>query len=299
MNKLGRGLQSLIPPKQKSTEVDYPKLSQPLRDRKESVFDIEVGRIKDNPYQPRHEMEEASLKDLAASVKQHGILQPVIVTKSVKDVDKGQQVEYQLVAGHRRLAAAKIAGLPTIPAIVRDSTEQQKLELALVENIQRADLNALERAKGFKQMQEDFDLTHEEIAKKIGKSREYVSNSMRLLNLPEEVQRGLSQGKISEGHARTIAGIKNPAAQKALFDEVLANNLSVRQIEQRAREIYVQGHKRTVAFDPEIKKIAQRLELFLGKKVQVKKSGVGGRIVVDFEDKKDLESLAEKILQQL
>lgn len=297
MTKLGKGLASLIPPKQKATEVEYPKISQPLRDRKESVFDIEVGRIKDNPYQPRYEMNAESLKDLAASVKQHGILQPVIVTKSVKDLDRGQQVEYQLVAGHRRLAAAKLAGLLTVPAIVRDSTEQQKLELALVENIQRTDLNALERAKGFKQLQEDFDLTHEEIGKKIGKSREYVSNSMRLLNLPEEVQRSLSQGRISEGHARTIAGIKNPAAQKALFDEVLTSNLSVRQIEQRAREIYVQGHKRTVAFDPEIKKIVQRLELFLGKKVKVKKSGVGGKIQVEFEDKKDLEGLANKILE--
>ncbi|MDD2753366.1 MAG: ParB/RepB/Spo0J family partition protein [Candidatus Portnoybacteria bacterium] len=297
MTNLGRGLASLIPPKQKATEVEYPKLSEPLRDRKESVFDIEVGRVKDNPYQPRHEMDAESLKDLAASVKQHGILQPVIVTKVIRDTDRGQQVEYQLVAGHRRLAAAKLAGLPTIPAIVRDSTDQQKLELALVENIQRSDLNALERAKGFKQLQEEFDLTHEEIGKKVGKSREYVSNSMRLLNLPEEVQRSLGQGKITEGHARTIAGIKNPAAQKALFDEIFTNNLSVRQIEQRAREVFVQGHKRKVAFDPEIKKIAQRLELFLGKKVQVKKSGLGGRIFVEFEDKKDLESLASKILE--
>jgi len=297
MTNLGKGLASLIPPKQKATEVEYPKLSQPLRDRKESVFEIEVGRVKDNPYQPRYEMEAESLKELAASVKQHGILQPVIVTKSVKDIDRGQQVEYQLVAGHRRLAAAKMAGLPTVPAIVRDSTDQQRLELALVENIQRSDLNALERAKGFKQLQEEFDLTHEEIAKKIGKSREYVSNSVRLLNLPEEMKKELSRGRITEGHARTIAGIKNPAAQKALFDEMIANNLSVRQVEQRAREVYVQGHKRKVAFDPEIKNIAQKLELFLGKKVQIKKSGVGGRLLVEFEDKKDLESLASKILE--
>src|SRR3989338_4198562 len=296
MTNLVKGLASLIPPKQKATEVEYPKISHPLRDRKDSVFEIEVGRIKDNPYQPRYEMEAESLKELAASVKQHGILQPVIVTKSVKDIDRGQQVEYQMVAGHRRLAAAKMAGLPTIPAIVRDSTDQQRLELALVENIQRTDLNALERAKGFKQLQEEFDLTHEEIAKKIGKSREYVSNSLRLLNLPEEVKRSLSQGKITEGHARTIAGIKNPAAQKALFDEMITNNLSVRQVEQRAREVYVQAHKRKVAFDPEIKNIAQKLEMFLGKKVQIKKSGVGGRLLVEFEDKKDLENLASKIL---
>ncbi len=297
MTNLGKGLQSLIPPKQRSAEVDYPKISQPLRDHKESVFDIEVGKIKDNPYQPRYKIEDAALKDLAASIKQHGILQPIIVTKNYKETDRGQGVEYQLVAGHRRLAAAKLAGLPHVPAIVRDSTNQQKLELALVENLQRTDLNAVERAKAFKRLQEEFDLTHEEIAKKVGKSREYVSNTLRLINLPETVQQGLQQGRISEGHARTIAGIKNPAAQMALFDEVIKNNLSVRQIEQRAREVYVQAHKRKVAFDPEIKKIAQRLELFLGKKVQIKKSGFGGRLLVEFEDKKDLESLASKILE--
>lgn len=296
MNKLGRGLSSLIPPKSKATEVDYPKISQPLRDRKESIFDLEVSKIKGNPYQPRYEMEESSLKDLAASVKQHGILQPIIVTKIVKDTARGQAVEYQMVAGHRRLAAAKMIGLPHIPAIVRDSTEQQKLELALVENLQRTDLNALERAKAFRQLTEEFDLTHEEIAKKVGKSREFVTNSMRLLNLPEVIQQSLRQGRISEAHARTIAGIKNPAAQKALFDEMVANNLSVRQVEQRTREIYVQAHKRKVAFDPEMKKIAQKLELFLGKKVQIKKSGWGGRLLVEFGDKKDLEKLAEKIL---
>jgi len=297
MTKLGKGLQSLIPPRQKATEVEYPKISQPLRDRKESIFDIEVSKIKDNPYQPRHEMEEQALKELAASVKQHGILQPVIVTKKTKETGRGQAVEYQLVAGHRRLEAAKMAGLPYIPAIVRDSTEQQKLELALVENLQRADLNAMERAKAFKQLQEEFDLTHEEIAKKVGKSREFVSNTLRLMNLPESIQQGLRQGKITEGHARTIVGVKNPAAQKALFDEVLQNNLSVRQIEQRAREIYVQSHKRKVVFDPEVKRFAQQLELFLGKKVQVRKSGLGGRLQVDFEDKKDLESIVSKILK--
>jgi ParB family chromosome partitioning protein len=296
MTNLGKGLQSLIPPKQRSAEVDYPKISQPLRDRKESVFDIEVGKIKDNPYQPRYEMENEALKDLAASIKQHGILQPIIVTKNYKETDRGQGVEYQLVAGHRRLAAAKLAGLPHVPAIVRDSTDQQKLELALVENLQRADLNAVERARAFKRLQEEFDLTHEEIAKKVGKSREYVSNTLRLINLPESIQQSLQQGRISEGHARTIAGIKNPAAQAALFDEVLKNNLSVRQIEQRAREVYVQGHKRKVAFDPEIKKIAQRLELYLGKRVQVKKSGVGGKLSVDFENKEELETLAKKII---
>lgn len=296
MQKLGKGLQSLIPPKQKSTEVDYPSASQLPRERKESIFDIEVGRVKSNPYQPRHEMEAESLKELADSIKQHGILQPLIVTKNIRQTDRGQEVEYQLVAGHRRLEAAKIARLPSVPAIIRDSTEQQKLELALVENLQRADLNAIERARAFKQLQEEFDLTHEEVARKVGRSRESVTNTMRLLNLPEEIQQALRQGRISEGHARSIAGIKNTAAQLALFEEMIQNNLSVRQMEQRAREVYVQSHQRRVAFDPEMKSIARKLELFLGKKVQIKKAGVGGKILVGFENKGELEGLMKKIL---
>ncbi len=297
MTNLGKGLQSLIPPKQKATEVDYPKISQPLRDKKESIFDIEVNKIKANPYQPRHEMEQRALKELAESIRQHGILQPLIVTKDVKSTARGQAAEYQMVAGHRRLEAAKMIGLPHVPAIIRDSTEQQKLELALVENLQRTDLNGIEKAKAFKKLQEEFDLTHEEIAKKVGKSREAVTNTMRLLNLPDDVQQGLIQGKISEGHARTIAGIKNPAAQQALYEEILQNNLSVRQVEQRVREIYVQAHKRRVAFDPELKNIAQKIEMFLGAKVQVKKSGVGGKVVINFESKGDLEKITQKIVK--
>lgn len=295
MTKLGKGLQSLIPPKQKATEVEYPKLSQALRDKKESVFSIEVGKISPNPHQPRQEMEPASLKELADSIRQYGILQPLIVTKVVKETGRGQDVEYQVVAGHRRLAAAKMAGLPSVPVIVRDSTEQQKLELALIENIQRTDLNALDRARAFKELQEEFGLTHEEIAQRIGKSRELVTNTLRLLNLPESIREGLLQGKISEGHARSLAGVKNPAAARALYDEIIQNNLSVRQIEQRVKEVYVSAHRRRVAFDPEIRRIAQKLEMYLGRKVQIKKSGVGGRLFISFESKEDLDGILKRI----
>ncbi len=287
----------MIPPRQKASEIDYPQGAPSLSDRKESIFDIEVSKIKTNPFQPRHEMDKAALDDLAESIRQHGILQPLIVTKKMIQTNRGQEPEYQLVVGHRRLEAAKIAGLPYVPVIVRDSTEQQKLELALVENLQRTDLNAIERAAAFKKLQEEFDLTHEEIAQKMGRSRESVTNTLRLLNLPESIQLALKQGRISEGHARSIAGIKNQAAQMALFEEIAQNNLSVRQIEQRAREIFVQSHRRRVAFDPEIKKIAQKLEMFLGKKVQIKKSGVGGKILVEFENKDELDGLMQKIIK--
>ena len=298
--KLGRGLQSLIPPRQKSAEVEYPKISQPLRDRKESIFSIEISKIVPNPHQPRQEMDPDSLKELANSIKQHGILQPVIVTKSIKETFRGQDVEYELIAGHRRYEAAKLIGLPFIPAIVRDSTEQQKLELALVENLQREDLNPIERARAFKKLQEEFGLTHEEVAKKVGRSREAVTNVMRLLNLPETIQKSLERNKISEGHARAIAGIKNPAAQMALFNEILENNLTVRQIEDRVREVLVKSHKRRITVDPEIKNLEKKLELYLNKKVQirnVRNQGAAGRVSNDFEDKDDLEKIIRKIFE--
>ncbi|MFH0852305.1 MAG: ParB/RepB/Spo0J family partition protein [bacterium] len=299
MATIGKGLHSLIPPKSVSQqEPDFPKVSGPLaRMKKESVFNIEINKIRPNPMQPRQEMDRGDLEELAESIKEHGILQPLIVTKSVKDVDKGQDVEYTLIAGHRRWEAAKIAGLPHVPAIIRDSTEQQKLELALVENLQRADLNALDKAKAFKRLHDEFDLTHEEIGQKMGKSREVVTNTLRLLNLPQEIQDGLAAGKIAEGHAKMIAGIKSPQTQKALYDEILQNNLNVRQVEQRAREISVSAHKRKVFHDPEIKKIAGQLTAHLGNKVDIRRSGVGGKVVIDFLDKGDLENVVKKIIE--
>lgn len=297
MTNIGKGLHSLIPPKSSSGETVFPKVSQPLRSKKESIFNIEIDKIKPNPMQPRQEMDRGDIVSLADSIKEHGILQPLIVTKIVKDLARGQEVEYTLIAGHRRLEAAKTLGLPHVPVIVRDSTEQQKLELALVENIQRTDLNALDRAKAFRRLHDEFDLTHQEIARKVGKSRELITNTIRLLNLPQEVQGGLLSGKISEGHARTLAGIKSPQTQKALFEEIIKNNLNVRQIEQRVREVSVAAHKRKVFLDPEIKKIAGDLTAFFGNKVEIRRSGVGGKILIDFSDKENLDNLIKKIIK--
>ncbi|MBI4709218.1 MAG: ParB/RepB/Spo0J family partition protein [Candidatus Portnoybacteria bacterium] len=297
MQNIGKGLHSLIPPKSASGEVSFPKISQPLRSKKESVFNVETNKIKPNPMQPRQEMDREDLQDLAESIKEHGILQPLIVTKSVKDLAKGQDVEYTLIAGHRRWEAAKMIGLPHVPVIIRDSTEQQKLELALVENLQRSDLNGLDKAKAFKRLSEEFDLTHQEIAQKVGKSRELVTNTIRLLNLPQEIKDGMMAGKISDGHARTLAGIKSPQAQKALYDEIIKNNMNVRQVEQRVREISVKAHRRKVFLDPEIKKIAGELTAFLGNKTEVRRAGIGGKIVIEFSDKGDLEKVIKKILK--
>lgn len=298
MNTIGKGLSSLIPPKSNTAqEPSFPKISQPLRPRRESVFNIETNKIHPNPMQPRLEFDKENLRELAESIKEHGILQPLIVSKAVKEVEKGQDVEYTLIAGHRRWQAARLLGLPHVPAIVRDSTEQQKLELALVENIQRSDLNALERAKAFRRLQEEFDLTHQEVAQKIGKSREYVTNTLRLLGLPQEIQEGLSAGKISEGHARTLAGIKSPYAQRALYDEIVKNNLNVRQVEQRVREVTVKSHRRKIFLDPEMKKIAGELTAYFGTKVDIRHSGIGGKIVIEFGDKDNLEKVVKKIIK--
>ncbi len=298
MTKLGRGLQSLIPPKQKATEVEYPKISEPVRAQKESIFDIEVTKIRHNPYQPRDEMDKSALKDLADSIRQHGILQPLIVTKYTVQTERGQETEYQLVAGHRRLEASKLIGLPYVPAIIRDSTEQQKLELSLVENLQRADLNAIERAKAFKRLQEEFDLTHEEVAQKVGKSREAVTNAMRLLNLPDSVQQALRQGKISEGHGRAILTIDDNNQRQALFNEILTKNLSVRAVETLGRQIKgVSKRIKENTVDPETKVLESRLEDFLGTRVKLAKSGNRGRILIEFYSSEELNAILDKILK--
>jgi len=184
-----------------------------------------------------------------------------------------------------------------VPVIIRDTTEQQKLELALVENIQRSDLNPLDRAMAFKRLHDEFDLTHQEIAQKVGKSRELVTNTIRLLNLPSEIKQALAAGKISEGHARTIAGIKSAPAQKALFEEIIKNNLNVRQTEQRVREVTVATHKRKVFLDPEIKKAANDLTAYFGNKVEIRRLGLGGRVIIEFKDKEDLDELMRKIIK--
>lgn len=295
---IGKGLNSLIPAKSNHEEQPFPKVSQPLRTKRESVFDIETNKIKPSPMQPREAMNRQDIADLAESIKEHGILQPLIVSKHVTDLQKGQDVEYVLIAGHRRWEAAKLLHLPHVPAIIRDTTEQQRLELALVENIQREDLNALERAKAFRRLQEEFDLTHQEIAQKVGKSREAITNTLRLLNLPKEIQDGLYSGKISEGHARTLAGLKSPQTQKALFDEIVKNNLNVRQVEQRVREVVVKSHKRKIFLDPEVKKIAGELTAYLGYKTEIKRSGVGGAVVIRFGEKEDLERVIKKIINK-
>lgn len=309
---LGRGLASLIPQKQKpiakpqddfsyfgakanpssiqaelknkTTSIDEPNIQNG-----NNVQEIELIRIVPNPHQPRLSFDGEKLQELANSIKEHGIIQPIVVTKN------GNQ--YEIIAGERRFQAAKLAGLKTVPVIVREANEQQKLELAIIENVQRHNLNPIEEAKSYRKLEDDFDMNQEEVALKVGKSRSAVANKTRLLNLPVEVQKALIEEKITEGHAKAILALENPEKQRALYEMILKNNLTVRQTEDKTKEISVQTHKRVMHLDPETKNIIDKLTGALGTKVKISKSGTGGRILIDFYSDEELNNIVEKIAQ--
>lgn len=294
---LGKGLESLIP-KKTLTKSESIVLDGTLK-TKESVFLIEVDRIKGNPYQPRRDFNKEELQSLAESIREHGILQPLIVTKNEEETSSGIKVSYELVAGERRLKAAKIAGLSFIPAIIRQNTEKkQKLELALIENIQRADLNAIEKAKGYEKLTKEFGLTQKEISEKIGQSREGVNNTLRLLNLPIEIQRAIETGKISEGHGRAILSAQTDNQIWAMFNEIVGKNLNVRAAENLSRKIKgVAKIVRGVAKNPEVRVLESKLEDFFGTKVRLAKSGRRGRILIEFYSPEELTAILDKILK--
>src|SRR3989344_3824095 len=201
----------------------------------DSIFWVEVDKIKPNPYQPRQEFDEARLRDLADSIRMYGVLQPLVVTRNeVQTPDGGLAVEYELISGERRLRASKLGGIAQVPVIIRSSADDArvKLELAIIENLQREDLNPVDRARSFQRLVDEFSLKHVQIAEKIGKSREYVSNSLRLLSLPKDILDALSAGKIAEGHARPIMMlVDRPEEQMTLFKEVMYKKLTVREAE--------------------------------------------------------------------
>ncbi len=294
---LGRGLESLIP-KATSAQPEAAVLSDAPK-TKESIFLIEIDRVKENPYQPRRDFNKEELESLAGSIREHGILQPLVVTKTEEETVSGIKVSYELVAGGRRLKAAKIAGLNFVPAVIRPKTEEkQKLELALVENIQRADLNAVEKARGYQRLQEEFGLTQKEIALKIGQSRELVANTTRLLGLPIEILKAIELGKISEGHGRAILALDGDNQKIAMLNEILLKNLSVRATESLGRQ--VMGTPKRVkenVLDAESKALESRLEEFFGTRVKLAKSGNRGRILIEFYSPEELNTILDKILK--
>lgn len=299
---LGRGLSSLIPNKQPQDSQNSQAQSRDdfsahtISAGDESirgdnfVIEVDVNQIVANPHQPRHQFDSEKLENLAQSIKMHGIIQPLIVSKNGN--------KYELIAGERRFQASQRIGLKKVPVIIREASELQKLELAIIENIQRHDLNAIEEGKAYQKLSDEFQMNQEEVAVKMGKSRSLVANKIRLLSLPVEIQRGLIEGKITEGHAKAILSLDNPEKQRALYELILKSNLTVRQVEEKTREVSVKSYNRSKSVDPETKKLEEELVGMLGTKVRVNKSGDGGKIVIEYYSQEDLDSLLEKMSHQ-
>ena len=257
---------------------------------------ISISSIEANPFQPRKEFRESELQELAASIKQHGLLQPLLVSGLADG-------RYRLIAGERRWRAAKQAGLASVPVIVRSANDEQQLELALVENVQRQDLNPLERARGYDQLMKRFGLSQEEVAQKMGKSRSAVANSLRLLSLPEAIQMAVSTGRLTEGHAKIIAGLEGRDLQMRFFDRVVQTNASVRETERAAQKI--QSKKRAAHFaapssassgSDNISEYRQLLERALSTKVEIRHHKGTGALTVHFFSDEELVEIIKKIV---
>ncbi len=260
----------------------------------DSVFWIAVEKIHPNPYQPRRDFSEQGLKTLAESIRQYGVLQPLVVTRT--DVEKpegGLESEYELIAGERRLRASRLAGLKQVPVVIRSGDSNlTKLELAIIENLQREDLNAIDRARALQKLIEEFGISHGETAAKIGKSREYVSNSLRLLSLPEHMQMAIVEKEISEGHARTLlALVDRPEEQETLFREIILKKLPVRAAERIARSIAQERVRKHHRKTPEMAEIEKTLTETLGTRVIIETNAEGGRLLIDFFSPDDLTHL--------
>lgn len=270
--------------------------------QQDSIFWVEVEKIVPNPFQPRREFDEAKLKELAESVRMYGILQPLTVTrKEIQGEDGSFRSEYELIAGERRLRASKLAGLQLVPVIIRDGeqTEQEKLELAIIENLQREDLNAVDRALAFRQLADVFGLSHTQVGVKVGRSREYVSNSIRLLALPDYMLDALRSNDITEGHARTLLMLNDrPEEQDVVFREILLKKLSVREVEKIARGIATEKVRKKELVDDGLLEMEKEFSSTLGTRVSITKTEFGGRLTIDYFSLEDLESMLERMRQE-
>lgn len=273
---LGKGLDALIP----------------RADNLGGVEQIAVEAILPNPRQPRRDFDSVALEGLAASIREHGVLQPLIVTPE-SDSDK-----YRLVAGERRLQAAQMAGLGAVPVIVRSVSEQQRLELALIENLQRTDLNPLEAAEGYRQLIDDFSLSHEDVAAKVGKTRATVTNTLRLLKLGEPARQALTEGRISEGHARALLGLPSGQSQTAALGMIESRELNVRQTESLVRRLAGQRRpaRKSKSKSPEETDLEAQLRQALGTRVILRRSGKGGSLVIRFYSDEELNAILDRLL---
>lgn len=267
----------------------------------DSVFWIDVDRIVPNPHQPRKEFNEAGLSSLAESIRQYGVLQPLVVSRiEVEKPEGGLETMYELVAGERRLRASKIAGLRQVPIVIRHGDSNlTKLELAIIENLQREDLNAIDRARALQKLIDEFGISHAETAAKIGRSREFVSNSIRLLSLPEHMQNAIVQKEITEGHARPLMALNDrPEERETLFKEILLKKLPVRAAERIARSIAQERVRSYHRKTPEMVDIERSLTESLGTRVIIETNAEGGRLLIDFFSPDDLQQLADALTTQ-
>ncbi len=280
---LGKGLASLIPA---AGEKIAPRPS-------EAYFECPVDDILPSREQPRKLFNKESLEELAASIQEQGIIQPLIVRR----VEGGK---YELIAGERRLKAAKLAGLQRVPVVVNQAVPERVFELALIENIQREDLNPIEEALAYRELQEKSGLTHEEIATRVGKDRTSVSNSLRLLGLPEEIRGDVIEGRISMGHARALLALEDDAEKIRLKKRILQEGLSVREVETQIRGvrtgIKVQHRTQAISLDPQTKFIEQEMMKILGTKVKIKARGTKGQVVIDYYNPEDLDRIFNAVI---
>lgn len=266
-----------------------------------AIFWIEVEKIVPNPYQPRREFDEKKLQELADSIRMYGVLQPLVVTRREVMKEHGAfSTEYELIAGERRLRASKLAGLAQVPVIIRtgDESNLMKLELAIIENLQREDLNPVDRALAFKQLAEAFGFSHGQVAEKVGRSREYVSNSIRLLLLPETILNALRQNDISDGHARTLLMLNDrPEEQDVVFREILLKKLSVREVERISRKIASEKtrKKHFIDGDAELQAMEREFTETLGTRVQILRTEYGGRMTIDYFSQEDLRKILDAV----
>lgn len=283
---LGRGLSSLIPDKAKYKSPPAESAGE-AKPRAQVLF-INPQQISANPYQPRSSFEQNKLAELAASIKVHGIINPLIVTRASDD-------KFELISGERRLRAALDLGLDQVPVIVRRAGDLEKLELALIENIQREDLNAIELAHGYRKLIDEFSLTQEELARKVGKSRPLVANTIRLLGLPREIQESLIKGEISEGHGKVILSLPDQKSQSDLWKKITLNNLTVRIAEQELKHIRVKSHARKVPIrDANLTALEERLEEKFGTRAAIKGSMERGQIIIDYFSREELERIVRE-----
>lgn len=283
--------QHALPPQNKFRSEPPRNFHPPARASQEAIFQIEVDRILPNPFQPRREFVPQELEELAQSIREFGVIQPLVVSKQIKETEHGTEVEYTLIAGERRLRASKLAGLERVPVIVKNIQDARvKLELALIENVQRSDLSPLESARAYARLQDEFGITQREIAARVGKSRETIANTLRLLNLPKDIQDALSKGLIHESQARMLLGIEDPTRQRELLDQIIRKKTTVRELKEKISTENAPHQGAEERF------LERELEEKIGVPVKVLKEGGKGKVMLHFYSEDEYQRIIKNLI---